>query len=186
MAAKVPVVEGEIGSVDCTAKSILPLLNWSDAHGVSYLAWAWNVGSCRGEPSLITSYDGTPTRTYGQGYRFIAPIERVIEPARSPATEQGTPYQSPAFRWRYLWVFALGVTGHTAIYTVPASGGTPKRITPLTPSYMHSWSPDGKTLVYTAQRNNEFDIYAAAADGSGSERRRTVCGMPAIAPHCGR
>jgi endoglucanase len=69
VAAKVPVVEGEIGSVDCTAKSILPLLNWSDAHGVSYLAWAWNVGSCRGEPSLITSYDGTPTRTYGQGYR---------------------------------------------------------------------------------------------------------------------
>src|SRR6476620_149267 len=46
----------------------------------------------------------------GKGYRFIAPIERVIEPARSPATEQGTPYQSPAFRWRYLWVFALGVT----------------------------------------------------------------------------
>jgi TolB-like protein/DNA-binding winged helix-turn-helix (wHTH) protein/tetratricopeptide (TPR) repeat protein len=46
----------------------------------------------------------------GKGYRFIAPIERVIEPARSTATEQGTPYQSPAFRWRYLWVFALGVT----------------------------------------------------------------------------
>jgi TolB-like protein/Tfp pilus assembly protein PilF len=46
----------------------------------------------------------------GKGYRFIAPIERVLEPARSPATEQGTPYQSPAFRWRYLWVLALGVT----------------------------------------------------------------------------
>jgi endoglucanase len=69
VAAKVPVVEGEIGSINCTARSILPLLNWSDAHGVSYLAWAWNVGSCTGEPSLITSYAGTPTRTYGQGYR---------------------------------------------------------------------------------------------------------------------
>jgi endoglucanase len=69
VAAKVPVVEGEIGSTNCTAGSILPLLNWSDAHGVSYLAWAWNVGSCAGEPSLITSYRGTPTRTYGQGYR---------------------------------------------------------------------------------------------------------------------
>src|SRR5205807_1623002 len=38
----------------------------------------------------------------------------------------------------------------SAIYTVPATGGTPTRITPLTPSYMHGWSPDGKTLVYTA------------------------------------
>jgi len=69
VAAKVPVVEGEIGSKNCTASSIGPLLNWSDAHGVSYLAWAWNVGSCRGEPSLIMNYGGTPTKTYGQGYR---------------------------------------------------------------------------------------------------------------------
>jgi hypothetical protein len=61
----------------------------------------------------------------------------------------------------------------SAIYTVPAAGGTPKRITPLTPSYMHSWSPDGKTLIYTAQRDNDFDIYAAAADGTGAERNLT-------------
>jgi hypothetical protein len=61
----------------------------------------------------------------------------------------------------------------SAIYTVPASGGTPKRITPLTPSYMHGWSPDGRTLVYTAQRDNDFDIFAVAADGSGVERNLT-------------
>jgi hypothetical protein len=69
LAAKVPVVEGEIGSKNCSASSIGPLLNWSDAHHVSYLAWAWNVGSCRGEPSLITNYGGAPSRTYGQGYK---------------------------------------------------------------------------------------------------------------------
>jgi len=61
----------------------------------------------------------------------------------------------------------------SAIYTVPASGGSPKRITPLTPSYMHGWSPDGTTLVYTAQRDNDFDVYAAAADGTGAERNLT-------------
>jgi endoglucanase len=69
VAAQVPVVIGELGSKDCTAGSTEPLLNWSDGHGVSYLAWAWNVGSCSGEPSLITNYGGTPTQTYGQGYR---------------------------------------------------------------------------------------------------------------------
>ena len=69
VAARVPVVAGEIGSKNCSGSSIGPLLNWADAHGVSYLAWAWNVSSCTGEPSLITSYTGTPTVSYGLGYR---------------------------------------------------------------------------------------------------------------------
>jgi endoglucanase len=69
VAAKVPVIEGEIGSKNCRGGSIGQLLNWSDAHGVSYLAWAWNVGSCSGEPSLITGYNGAPTPTYGLCYR---------------------------------------------------------------------------------------------------------------------
>jgi hypothetical protein len=68
VAAVVPVVEGEIGTEDCRGSSIAPLLDWSDANRVSYLAWAWNVGSCSGEPSLITGYDGAPTQTYGQCY----------------------------------------------------------------------------------------------------------------------
>jgi TolB protein len=61
----------------------------------------------------------------------------------------------------------------SAGYTVPLAGGTPKRITPNTPSYMHGWSPDGKTLVFTGGRNNEFDVYAIDADGGGSERNLT-------------
>ena len=63
--------------------------------------------------------------------------------------------------------------GQSAIYTVPSSGGTPKRITPLTPSYLHGWSPDGKRLVYTGGRNGEFDIYTIASDGSGAEQNMT-------------
>ena len=63
--------------------------------------------------------------------------------------------------------------GQSAIYTVPAGGGTPKRITPLTPSYLHGWSPDGKRLVYTGGRNGEFDIYTIASDGSGTEQNMT-------------
>jgi TolB protein len=63
--------------------------------------------------------------------------------------------------------------GQSTIFTLPAGGGTPKRITPLTPSYLHSWSPDGKYLLYTGGRNGEFDIYRIAADGSGVEQRLT-------------
>jgi Tol biopolymer transport system component len=63
----------------------------------------------------------------------------------------------------------------STIYVLPTAGGTPKRITPLTPSYMHSWTPDAKWLVYTGGRipkgakDNEFDIYKAPSDGSGKE-----------------
>jgi len=63
--------------------------------------------------------------------------------------------------------------GQSAIYTLPAGGGTPKRITPLTPSYLHGWSPDGKWLVYTAGRSNKYDIYKIPSDGSSPELRLT-------------
>ncbi len=42
---------------------------------------------------------------------------------------------------------------HSLVYTVPLQGGQPKLITPTGPSYLHGWSPDGKFLVYCAQRN---------------------------------
>jgi len=63
--------------------------------------------------------------------------------------------------------------GQSTIFTLPAKGGTPKRITPLTPSYLHGWSPDGKFLVYTGGRNGEFDIYKIPSDGSGTEVKLT-------------
>lgn len=58
------------------------------------------------------------------------------------------------------------------IYTVPITGGQPKLITPVGPSYLHGWSPDGRFLVFTGSRNNEFDIYRVTANG-GPELRLT-------------
>jgi Tol biopolymer transport system component/regulation of enolase protein 1 (concanavalin A-like superfamily) len=63
--------------------------------------------------------------------------------------------------------------GQSTIYTLPAAGGAPRRMTALTPSYLHGFSPDGRFLVYTGGRNGEFDIYRIAADGSGEETRLT-------------
>lgn len=59
------------------------------------------------------------------------------------------------------------------IYTLPITGGVPKRITRLGPSAWHGWSPDGKTLAYCAERNGEFDIYTIAV-GGGDETRLTT------------
>jgi len=66
--------------------------------------------------------------------------------------------------------------GGSAVYTMPLAGGTPKRLTANTPSYGHSWSPDGKTILYTGGRGTdtpEFDIFAMNADGTGAERNLT-------------
>ncbi len=63
------------------------------------------------------------------------------------------------------------------IYTLPATGGIPKQITPLGPSYWHGWSPDGKTLTYCAQRNDEYDVYTISVDGGKEKRLTTAPGL---------
>jgi hypothetical protein len=60
----------------------------------------------------------------------------------------------------------------SVVYTLPIAGGHPKRITAGSPSYLHSWSPDNKQLLFTGQRNGELDIYRISADG-GEETRLT-------------
>jgi endoglucanase len=67
--ARVPLVTGEIGENDCASGYISALTSWLDSQSTSYLAWAWNADfRCSSGPSLITSYDGTPT-PYGAGYQ---------------------------------------------------------------------------------------------------------------------
>ena len=80
----------------------------------------------------------------------------------------------------------LGVSIHTeadkgrsVIYKVSSKGGTPVRVTKNSPSYFHSFSPDGKWMVYTGGRRDKpddkgdkYDIYKIPADG-GEEIRLT-------------
>ena len=62
--------------------------------------------------------------------------------------------------------------GRSRVYTVPLSGGVPRLVTPIAPSYLHGWSPDGRTLAYCAERNGNFDIYTIPVEG-GEETRLT-------------
>ena len=62
--------------------------------------------------------------------------------------------------------------GRSVVYVLPSTGGTPRRVTARSPSYLHGWSPDGRFLVYTGGRGGEFDIYRISVDG-GEEVRLT-------------
>ena len=63
------------------------------------------------------------------------------------------------------------------VYTVPVKGGTPRRVTPKGPSYLHGWSPDGKYLVYTGGRDGEYDIYKISSTGGDETRLTTNKGL---------
>ncbi|TGE08502.1 TolB family protein [Hymenobacter fodinae] len=67
--------------------------------------------------------------------------------------------------------------GGSIVYTVPVAGGTPTQITPRGPSYLHSWTPDGQHLLFTGQRNNDFDIYRVPAAGGPEVRLTTAPGL---------
>jgi hypothetical protein len=70
--SKAPIITGEIGAKAktvsaCNDTFIDEYMAWADANNVSYLAWAFNVGSCT-QPFLLQSSNGTPN-PYGAGYK---------------------------------------------------------------------------------------------------------------------
>jgi Tol biopolymer transport system component len=67
--------------------------------------------------------------------------------------------------------------GSSFIYKVAAEGGEPVQLTPLTPSYWHGISPDGKTMVYCAVRNGNYDVYAMSSNGGEEIRLTTTEGL---------
>ncbi len=67
--------------------------------------------------------------------------------------------------------------GGSIIYTVPVTGGTPTQVTPKGPSYLHGWSPDGKSLVFCGERNGEYDVYRVPVGGGPEERLTTEKGL---------
>lgn len=55
--------------------------------------------------------------------------------------------------------------GKSRIYVLPLEGGNPVLLTPMAPSYLHGWSPDGSILAYCAERNGQYDIYTIPVTG---------------------
>ena len=77
----------------------------------------------------------------------------------------------------------LGISSHdpqdfaSRIYTVPVAGGQPRLVTPLGPSYLHGWSPDGKFLVYCAERNGQYDVYRIPVAGGAEQQLTNTPGL---------
>jgi TolB protein len=66
---------------------------------------------------------------------------------------------------------------NSIIFTLPLEGGTPTRVTPNGPSYWHGWSPDGKYLIYTGNRNGQWDIYRIPVEGGEEVNLTNIPGL---------
>jgi Tol biopolymer transport system component len=60
---------------------------------------------------------------------------------------------------------------------VPTSGVTPRMVTANPDSYFHSWSPDGKTILFTRPSHGTLNIYAISPDGGGETALTTGTGV---------
>ena len=69
------------------------------------------------------------------------------------------------------------IDSKSRIYVLPITGGQTRLVTPNAPSYWHGWSPDGKTLAYCAERNNDFDICIIPVNGGEETRLTTTPGL---------
>jgi len=63
------------------------------------------------------------------------------------------------------------------IYILPFAGGSPRLVTEKGPSYLHGWSPDGKTLAYCAERNGQYDIYTISVEGGPETQLTNLPGL---------
>ena len=70
--------------------------------------------------------------------------------------------------------------GSSVIYTLPSEGSTnPKRVTlkGKGASYLHGWSTDGKSLLFTGNRNGQYDIYRVGIENGEEEQLTDTPGL---------
>jgi TolB protein len=79
---------------------------------------------------------------------------------------------SPDGRWLAITCSMPGMP-ESRVYIVPSGGGTPRLVTEHPASYFHSWSVDGKTIVFTRPNHGSGSIFAISAEG-GEERALTT------------
>ncbi|MEE4013951.1 hypothetical protein V1T76_17930 [Roseibium sp. FZY0029] len=110
----------------------------------------------------------------GRLYRFSLDDPGLVEIDTGFATALNNDH-GPSPDGSMLAVSDATETGASCIYTLPVTGGEPRRVTSLTPSYWHGWSPDGETLAYVGKRpetGGTFQVFTIGLDG-GEERQIT-------------
>ena len=164
VAQQVPIVAGEIGENDCAHGFIDSVMNWLDARKQSYLGWTWDTWSCSSGPALITSYSGTPTQTFGQGFKdHLAALAASPAPTAAASTPTSTP-------------------SRTATPTPSTSDTTPPAA-PLVSSPSSSVTTGGRTytIAGTAEANALVRVWVDANSNGVRDPGDTLAGSQQLA-----
>jgi TolB protein len=144
-----------------------------------------------GNATIVHSYRGSfqaPNWTHdgkalvyaqeGRLYRFDLATRRAAAINTGFATRNNNDHVL-SFDGRMLGIshHAVEDSGASIVYTLPAGGGTPTRVTAKGPSYLHGWSPDGRWLTYTGERNDSLDVYKIPTSGGEEIRLTTTPGL---------
>jgi len=82
-----------------------------------------------------------------------------------------------SFDGKSLAISSADKTGNSIGWVLPITGGEPRRMNEIGPSYMHGWSPDGKYIVFCGSRHKEYDIYRIPSAGGPEVRLTTAPGL---------
>ncbi|HZS77184.1 MAG TPA: cellulase family glycosylhydrolase [Ktedonobacteraceae bacterium] len=111
LSASAPVFSAENGEYDCGTSYMSQLLDYFDAHSISYTSWAWYVSGAPpcGYPQLISNYQGTPASSMA-----VLIYQRLLSYAG--ATPQPVPSPTPNLPPGPVsmnWYFAEGHIGQS-------------------------------------------------------------------------
>ncbi len=117
-----------------------------------------------------------------EGLAVVAEIEKLGQKAATLQLNTGDVKRNNndhviSFDGKQLAVSSSDKSGASIGWVLPITGGEPKRMNEIGPSYMHGWSPDGQYLVFTGQRDKEFDIYRIPSAGGPEVRLTTAPGL---------
>ncbi|WEH43094.1 cellulase family glycosylhydrolase [Streptomyces sp. AM 2-1-1] len=171
VAAQVPVQAGEIGQDTCAHDYIDRVTAWADANKVGYTAWTWNPWGCSGGNVLIEDWNGTPTTTYGEGFKAHLLSQTPGDPGGDTAapTAPGTPTASEvtATSATLNWAASTDNVGVTGYEVVRVTGGTETQVAGSASNRATVTGLSGST-AYT------FAVYAKDAAGNRSTRSAAV------------
>ncbi len=124
---------------------------------------------------LIFDQDGKMFRVAADGLRVgNGPAEQINTGDATGCN--GSHGLSPDGKWLAITCTMVSNPGNR-VYIIPTSGGEPRLVTANPDSYFHTWSPDGKTIVFTRPSHGRGNIYAISVDGGTETALTTGSGM---------
>lgn len=164
----VPLIATEIGEMDCGHGYIDPVMNWLDAHASGYQAWSWGAFNCASDPALLTDWNGTPTQTYGSGFRaHLLGLAALPTPTAAAATATATAGAT---------VIPATATARAATATAIATRtSVPSTATPSVPT---------ATATLTPLPTPQYTATAAAATATTAASKGTPVATATPPVHC--